>query len=367
MRGRTLSNLRRLLPVALCLGSLAMVGCPKMPRISPNTPTPTPDTSATPGEPTPTPEPEPTPDPTPNDQPAVLTQAVGTAPSGIAADASGGLAFVTVAGDVVQLTLSPPATASLKFDTHSFPAPGGIALNGTGTVAWFTDGSKIREYTRAPRSLASYEFGGAPSRLALDGQNNVWVMDAASGASRIGAIPAGSNPASAPLAKDLTATPVDLLVDVSGTPWVLCSQNGGVRLLSVSPTKSGNTLTGLELAVDVAVSGLNEAYGIAVDAPGALWITGKTPTGEGKLLKRDRTSGDPLDAIDLPFIPGRLAIRGNFAWIAGDSQIHKVSLTSRTVVDSLPTGGKAAEVFKDPQQDLWLPITSGGSIVKLDF
>lgn len=367
MRGPTLPiTPRRLLPLALCLGSLAMVGCPKMPRISTVDPTPSPSASATP-TPTPSESPTPTPEPTPNDEPTVRTQAVGPAPRGIAVDGSGN-AFVTLQDDVVQLVMSPAATASLKFASHTFPAPAGIVLNSAGTVAWIADGSKVREYSRSPRSLQDFTFGGTPDRLAMDGHGNVWVSDIDTDEPRIGAIPANSNPAVAPLAIALSIKPADLVIDVAGLGWVLCSQNGGVRVMRVSPVLSGNTLTGLNKDFDVAVAGLNQAFGIAVTPTGAVWLTGTTAEGTGQLVRLDRESGASVGApIALSFAPGRLAIRSDFAWIAGNTGVHKVSLTSGAVVDTIATGGKPAEVFKDSQQDLWLPITSADSIVKLDF
>ena len=359
---------RHLLPLALCVGSIAMVGCPKMPRVSALDPTPTASasTSATPSA---SPSPTPSPSATPADMPTRRVLLAGAAPRGIAVDASGN-GFVTLADDVVQLSMAvgdftAVATASLKSDTRTFTSPAGIVLLGSGTVAWFTDGTQLRAYTPAQDTVDDFPFGGAPSRLAVDAQNNLWFTDA--GSPRIGAIPAGSPLGTTPLALSLTAMPVDLLVDVTGTGWALCSQGGAVRIAKISRTLSGSTLTDLELDFDLAVTGLSQAAGIAIDPAGGIWITGATAGGLGQLIKLDRESGSPVTVIDLDFVPGRLALRGDFAWVADATSLKKISLSTHALVDTQLLGGKAAEVFKDAEQDLWIPVSNSNTVIKLDF
>ncbi len=355
---------RHVLPLALCAGVIALAGCPKMPRISPDDPRPTPSASAT-LKPTPSPSPSPEATPTPNEEPTLRTVALGSQPQAIAF-ASIGTAYVTLAADIVSLTgelgdKTAPATASLTHESFTVGAPAGILTFGDTT--WFADPGRgeIRRIMHGTHSVIDFAFGGSPARLAKD-RDNVWFTD--SSAPRVGMLPGNAISGIRPVSANLPVTASDILVDRVGLAWALGSDGS---LMKLSFQADEITVTPL------AMKALKEGKGLAQDDAGNLWITAISTEDHKQLMKlsANGTSTEDLN-LDAPgFVPGRFAIRGNFAWIADaaptGTTIKKVSLTTGEIAASYELGGRAAEVVKDDGGDLWLPIVTHNIVVKLDF
>ncbi len=361
---------RFVLPLALCVGALALAGCPKMPRVSALDPNPSPTATLSPST-TPSTSPSPAESPPASDEPILRELVVGSAPRAIAMDATGN-GYVTLPTDIVKITkatgtMSEATLLNLSTVPFEFGSPSSIML--AGEAVWFTDDQRkqLREIKAGSSGQTEdFPFGSLPSRMALDIQGNVFVADATG--RQVGALPAGSLAGKALFTAATVGQPVDILVDVGGSVWTLGADDGD--LTKISRTIPGNTLEGLEVLPNIPPLDLTQGKGIAQDDGGNLWVTGLKASG-GQLVKVDRGSGSPIATFNLGFVPGRIAVRGNFAWIPDDSpsgtMITKVSLTDGSVVATYPLGGRASDVFKDAGGDLWIPVVTSNTIVKLDF
>jgi len=368
---------RHALPLALCAGVLALSGCPKMPRITPDTPTPSASASTT-ATPTPSPSPsassDPEATPTPADEPQTFSMTVGNAPQSIVLDALGN-GFATLAGDILRIdgaigNLGNAKTTSLKTSGYDLGSPSGLLM--LGSNLWFTDSSRkqvrvIREFPSDSKTTENFSFGEAPSRLVKDPQDNLWIAD--SEAAQVGLLkPDGF---SSPLSATLDGIPDDLVVDHLGTVWALVTSGDTVKLAKMTAAMSGSTPYGINVE-HFELTGLGRGVGLAFDDQYGLWLTGVSKGGLGQLMRIDLGTGSATADYNFQeLIPARFAIRGGFAWIPDDSssgsQIVKVALSTGEIVDSYAIGGRGREVFKDSTGDLWVPIGSGNTLVKLDF
>ena len=173
---------RHLLPLLLCAGVIALSGCPKMPRISTLEPSPSASVSPTPKPtPTPTATPTPTPSPSPNEEPTTFTMTVAGPPQSIVIDPTGD-GYVALSGDLVHIegatgNLADARFTSLKTSGITMGSPSGVAR--IGNAVWFTDKTlaQVREIKAGSTDTQNFAFGQAPSRLAKDGQNNLWFVD----------------------------------------------------------------------------------------------------------------------------------------------------------------------------------------------
>lgn len=368
------------IPLALCAGVIALAGCPRMPRISGIDPSPGSTPSVRPSPlPSPSPSPLPSPSPSPQDDPVVRSLAVGAAPQDIAIDGSG-TGYVALSTNIVKLvgatgTLTGVSSSSLAAQGVTVGSPAGLVM--LGNTTWFTDrqGNRIRKIN-APSSgpfgtLQDFAFGQAPGPIEQDVTGNLWVGDV--GGRTIGAVKAGALTTADIFTGTLASAPVELDIDSAGVVWVL-GENG--QLSKVIPTLTGATLTGLTVQ-PVPVATLNRGKGLALSGNGALWITGVTPEGLNRLMRIDRGSGTSVENFPLPFVPGRFAIRGEFAWIPEvkpsgtdptQTNVYKVSLLDgKVMTKTYPLGGEASNVFKDANTDIWFTIGSRNTVVKLDF
>ena len=379
MRALTLFNRvrsRHALPLALCAGVLALSGCPKMPRITPETPTPSASASTTP---TPSPSPsassEPEPTPTPADEPTTFSMTVGNAPQSLVLDAMGN-GFATLAGDLVRIdgaigNLGNAKTTSLKTSGYEIGSPSGILM--LGSNLWFTDSSRkqirvIREFPSDSKTTENFSFGEAPTRLVKDPQDNLWIAD--SEAAQVGLLkPDGF---SSPISATLDGIPDDLVVDHQGAVWALVTSGDTVKIAKMTPAMNGSTPNGINVEFQKELTGLGRGVGLAFDDQYGLWLTGVSKGGLGQLMRIDLGTGSATADFNFEnLIPARFAIRGGFAWIPdaspSGSQIVKVALSTGQIVSYYPIGGRGSGVFKDPTGDLWVPVGSGTALVKLDF
>lgn len=365
---------RHVLPLALCAGVLALSGCPKMPRISTALPSPTAPATATP-KPSPSPSSSVAPEasPTPADEPTSQFMTVGNSPQSVLIDASGN-GYVSLSDDLLRIdgaigNLSNTKTTSLKASGFTFGAPSGVVQ--VGSAIWFTDKARgqVRQIpSDSTNTTQDIAFGTAPTRLVKDAQDNLWIAD--SDAQLVGILkPDGF---STPHGASLDGVPDDLLVDLQGTGWALVTLGDTVKVAKLTRALNGNDLTGLDVAFQAHLTALGSGVGLALDEQNGLWVAGVAKNGEGQLMKVDPSNGTPTADFNFQtFIPGRFAIRGGFAWIPDNSpsgsQIFKVSLATGAIVNSYSLGGRGTSVFKDATGDLWVPIGSGTTVVKLDF
>lgn len=368
---------RHVLPLALCAGVIALSGCPKMPRIT----TVDPKASATPSTaPKPSPSPSasisPNPSPSPEEEPTLATMTVGSSPQGIVIDPTGN-GYVTLADDLVRIdgatgNLSNRKVTSLKNEGYTFDSPSGIVL--VGSTPWFTDTSRraVRRIKEdSPGNTDDFAFGEAPSRLVKDSQHNLWIADYTdpedSIAYQVGILkPDGF---STPVSVTLDGRADDLIVDLAGSGWVVTTNGDTVKITKLTRPQDSSELK-LIASKPIELTALGGGVGLAIDDSNTLWVTGVSKGGIGQLMRLD-ANGTPTVDYNFNFIPGRFAIRKGYAWIPdlSDSgfQINKVSLATGQVIKSYPIGGRAAGVFKDDSGDLWVPIRSSNTVVKLDF
>lgn len=373
---------RLLVPLILCAGVISLAGCPKMPRISTLEASPSPGATPSPGT-TPSPSPSPTPaasaTPAATPDPTFEDLDLGLAPQSLVIDAAG-TGYVTVAGDILRVTgatgdMTGASTASLKLQGADLGSPAGLAVSGN--TVWFTDSARkqLRRINAGSGgslgTIDPFAFGQDPGPMLIDGEQNVWVCDL--GTNQIGVLKGTAIPGDAILTRSLGGPPVDLLQDSARILWTLGANNG--TLSKITPSFSGSTVNEVSVT-DFPLTALSQGRGLAL-AGNDLWLTATTPGGVGKLMRIDRVTGTPTQDLNLEFIPGRFAIKGDHAWILeaklnpGDSgtpaSLKKVSLSDGKVVKSFPLSGTGASVFLVDGTDLWVTLPAVNAIVKVDF
>lgn len=380
---------RHALSLLLCAGVLALSGCPKMPRITNVDPSAStsPTTSSTPQtrlspSPTPTSPASPTPalSPTPNDEPVMFNMTVGHYPQAVAIDPGSGEGFVALSNDFLYVTQAKGDLQTAK--PSSMKAPGDFDVGSPtdivriGNVTWYVDKSLklIRKInSREIGGKEDFSFGQAPFRLVTDSQD-LWIADGTGrqvAALRGDAFEGSDSPVASPL---LPGEPTDLLIDHAGNAWVATTRSGGgsVHVTQLKKDGARANLTSVVVTSETPLSNLLQSEGLAVDLNNDLWLTGLSLEGSGQLLHLQQVedgSVTPVDSFTLDFTPGRLIIRGNYAWILDrtNHKIYKVSLSDGTIAKSYSLGGRGAAIFKDETGDFWIPLETHSHVVKLDF
>jgi DNA-binding beta-propeller fold protein YncE len=298
-----------------------------------------------------------------------------SAPQAIVIDPDTGDAYVTAEGDLMRIEGAsnglPNAKITSYKSTINLGAPAGIVM--IGNVIWFTDKSRKQVRSFTPTSATAtldFAFGQEPGHLAKDHDHNLWIADTTG--RTVGILKANSIPGDSLFSATLKGNPNDLLIDHSDAAWALVTDTASdsVHVAKLIKSPSGNDLTPI-VDKEVELAALKRGTGLAIDDQNVLWVTAVTTGGKGHLMNFDSSNGSSTANFNLEFIPGRFAIRGGFAWIpdvsASGNQIHKVSLATGAVIKSYSLGGKGVEVFEDSSGDLWVPLESNPTIVKLDF
>jgi streptogramin lyase len=131
----------------------------------------------------------------------------------------------------------------------------------------------VTRVTQDGSQFTSYDCCNDPEGLAIDQSGNVWVTNfdgnSISEISSAGVVLSNGGFSSASL-----DDPDDIAIDGAGTVWV-CSYRGGslTELAGAASAKPGAVLSpNIGLGADAH---LLEAYAIAVDASGNLWVSNK--------------------------------------------------------------------------------------------
>jgi sugar lactone lactonase YvrE len=182
-------------------------------------------------------------------------------------------------GDYAGLSVDP-SNAGVAWGSGMFngPAPG------NNHAQWATQNFALSVSLYPPTYLFSIGIGlealtGAPTDVALDGRNNVWVSSAEAGTveqfNELGEKLLSLGPLEAPCTGHLNG-PYALALDANGDLWVTDSLDGVIR--KFSPTGGflvhppGTCL--LQLGSEGTASGqFKDPRGIAVDAHGNVWVS----------------------------------------------------------------------------------------------
>jgi streptogramin lyase len=198
-----------------------------------------------------------------------------TYPNGVAIDTDGS-AWVADWGDS-QLTHLSSAGQELSGSPYSSsqlidPYVGAIDA---GHNVWVSNegGTTVTRVTQDGSQFTSYDCCNGPEGLAIDQSGNVWVPnfdgDSVSEISSSGAVLSNGGHTSASM-----ADPDDIAIDGAGTVWV-CNYRGP-SLTELAGSTASVPGTVLSPAVGLGSdAGLLEAYSLAIDASGNLWVSNK--------------------------------------------------------------------------------------------
>jgi streptogramin lyase len=222
-------------------------------------------------------------------------------------------------------------TLAIKFTGGGIDHPAYVALDGAGNV-WATNllRSTVSELasTGAPRSsVTGYTGGGMgePFGIAIDLEGNAWVSNnSGAGTSEFSSAGAALSPATGFASCGANNSSHGIAIDGLGNVW---SANGYGGSGCVAELASAGTA--LSPASGFGVGYLAVAYGAAVDATGAVWVTNQG----GNSLTKLTSSGAPVSPTT-GFTGGGLNVPDAVAidsagdvWVAnaGNSSIAEMS------------------------------------------
>ncbi|HZS59885.1 MAG TPA: hypothetical protein VFA43_11495 [Gemmatimonadaceae bacterium] len=287
-----------------------------------------------------------------------------------------------------QLRQGGTITASNLITQPAFVAPTGMALDSNNKL-WVSQASanQVLEYRD------SAEFGGVnasyvfrtvsgfnnPQGLAFDASDNLWVANA--GNNTLSMIVGGS--IAATLSSTALNQPTGLAFDANGNLWVTNPGNNTVVAFSASELSSAGSETPT-VVLSASGGSLATPTALAFDASGAMWVTNASANTVVSFTSAMlASSGSPTPAVTISANTGSLAApralafdaSGNL-WVANETSSNVVefstaqlasggSLAATTTVTSQASelSGPLALVFNP--QPTGLPIN--GSHVKQIF
>jgi streptogramin lyase len=198
-----------------------------------------------------------------------------TYPNGVAIDTDGS-AWVADWGDseLTHLSSSGQQLSGSPYSSSQLIDPFVAAIDASHNV-WVSNegGTTVTRVTRDGSQFTSYSCCNGPEGLAIDQSGNVWVPnfqgDSISEISSSGAVLSNGGYTSASL-----VDPDDIAIDGAGTVWI-CNYRGPslTELAGSTATVPGTVLSPAGgLGSD---AGLLEAYALAIDSSGNLWVTNK--------------------------------------------------------------------------------------------
>ena len=207
--------------------------------------------------------------------PAVYTSGGLDFPISIAFDTSG-VAWVVDYGNSSLTLLSnagTPLSGNSGYTAKNFVFPVAVAVNSkcNGYLA-NSSSNTITKVLADGSSFADFTVGSGPTALAVDGSDNVWVANYYGNS--VGLVSAAGSVLSG--AGGFTGSglqhPQAVAVDGAGTAWIANYRAGNLTELAGANTATpGAPLSPANgLAGD---SGLVEAFGLAIDAAGNVWVT----------------------------------------------------------------------------------------------
>jgi streptogramin lyase len=198
-----------------------------------------------------------------------------TYPNSVAIDTDGS-AWMADWGDseLTHLSSSGQELSGSPYSSNLLIDPVDAAIDASHNV-WVSNegGTTVTRVTQDGSQFTSYECGNGPEGLAIDQSGNVWVPnfedDSICEISGAGIVLSSGGYTSASL-----DDPDDIAIDGAGTVWI--SNYRGPSLTELAGATSSIPGTVLSPAGGLGPdAGLLEAYSLAIDASGNLWVSNK--------------------------------------------------------------------------------------------
>ena len=198
-----------------------------------------------------------------------------TYPNGVAIDTDGS-AWVADWGDseLTHLSSSGQELSGSPYSSSQLIDPVVAAID-AGHNVWVSNegGTTVTRVTRDGSQFTSYDCCNGPEGLAIDQSGNVWVPnfdgDSISEISSSGAVLSNGGYTSASL-----VDPDDIAIDGAGTVWICNYRGPSLTELSGSTASAPGTVLSPAGGLG-SDAGLLEAYSLAIDASGNLWVSNK--------------------------------------------------------------------------------------------
>jgi streptogramin lyase len=198
-----------------------------------------------------------------------------TYPNGVAIDTDGS-AWVMDWGDseLTHLSSSGQELSGSPYSSTQLGNPFAAAIDKSHNVWVSNQGfTTVTRVTQDGSQFTSYNCCDDPEGLAIDQTGNVWVPnfdgDSISEISSSGAVLSNGGYTSASL-----VDPDDIAIDGAGTVWICNFRGPSLTELAGSTASAPGTV--LSPAVGLGSdAGLLEAYSLAIDASGNLWVSNK--------------------------------------------------------------------------------------------
>jgi YVTN family beta-propeller protein len=232
----------------------------------------------------------------------------------------------------------------------AIPVPGrpdGLAAGG-GTI-WVT-GPERAVVTRIDAVSGNkvgnaIEVGADPDTIALD-EENVWVTNKASDTvTRIDA-KSGEVVAEIPVG----ATPAGISLDEDGTPWVVLTDEGGVKPIDPDSNTPGPLVkTG------------RDPYAILVDG-GTAWVTNRE---EGTVAHFELPDG-PVEKENVGGLPRALAVEGDSLFVVDfEDRLLELDRQSGAKKDEFPLKGEPRETTA-AEGAIWVTLYQANKLARFD-
>jgi len=198
-----------------------------------------------------------------------------TYPNGVAIDTDGS-AWVVDWGnsELTHLSSSGQQLSGSPYSSSQLIAPFAAAIDASHNV-WISNvgGTTVTRVTQDGTQFTSYECCSGPEGLAIDQSGNVWVPNI-DGNSISEITGAGTVISSGGYTSASLADPDVIAIDGAGTVWV--SNYRGPSLTELAGSTSSIPGAALSPALGLGRdAALLEAYAIAIDASGNLWVSNK--------------------------------------------------------------------------------------------
>jgi streptogramin lyase len=198
-----------------------------------------------------------------------------TYPNGVAIDTDGS-AWVADWGDseLTHLSSSGQELSGSPYSSSQLIDPFVAAID-AGHNVWVSNegGTTITRVTQDGSQFTSYDCCNDPEGLAIDQSGNVWVAnfdgDSISEISSSGAVLSNGGYTSASL-----VDPDGIAIDGAGTVWISNYRGPSLTELAGSTASAPGTILSPAGGLG-SDAGLLEAYALAIDASGNLWVSNK--------------------------------------------------------------------------------------------
>jgi streptogramin lyase len=166
-----------------------------------------------------------------------------------------------------------PQSGTSGYTTSQFIFPVAVAVDSSHN-GWVANQSSntVTKVSQDGNTISSYIVGSGPSGVAVDENNNVWVAnyynDSIGLVSSAGAVKSGSSGYTG----GGIVHPQGIAIDGAGTAWVTNYRGPSLSELAAATASSPGKVLSPSTGWGTDAS-LLEAFGIAIDASGNLWVT----------------------------------------------------------------------------------------------